>query len=77
MPILIGLGARELSMNFNSISRVKNVICGVAAEEAREVVKQISLCATADEVEDTVNKFFTANWAHLFSDELNRLFRIR
>lgn len=77
VPILIGLGARELSMNFNSISRVKNVICGVAAEEAREVVKQISVCATADEVEDTVHKFFKANWAHLFSDELNSLFRIR
>lgn len=69
--ILIGMGAKELSMNPNSIPRVKRIIQGVAFEEAAETVDRLMECVTADEVKNMVNRAFTENWAHLFkSNEL-------
>lgn len=67
--ILVGLGAKELSMNWNSISRIRKLIAGIAVEEAREVCRQIEKCQTADEIEKSVTDFFRQKWSHLFSAE--------
>lgn len=68
--ILIGLGATELSMNPNSILRIKKLISGIAFEEAREVAKQLLMCKTSNDSEQLVTKFFTKKWSHLFSSEI-------
>ena len=70
VPILLGLGANQLSMNFNSISRVRKIVQEIAVEEARELVKILETCRTADEVEDSVTSFYQRKWSHLFSKEL-------
>jgi phosphotransferase system enzyme I (PtsI) len=67
--ILIGLGAKELSMNLNSIARVRKTVSGIAFEEAQEISKQLENCKTSDEVENLVNDFFLKKWSHLFSPE--------
>lgn len=67
--ILIGLGARELSMNLNSLSRVRKVIANIAFEEARQVVRELENCRTADEIEIKVHQVFTAKWKYLFTDK--------
>ena len=67
--ILIGIGATELSMNPNSIPRVKKVIQGIAREEAAEIVGALLKCKTAKEVEKLVGERFSENWAHLFNYE--------
>lgn len=67
VPVLIGLGATELSMNPSSIDAVRRVIAGVAYEETIELVKQIEALTTADEIENTVAAYAKANWPHLYS----------
>ncbi len=68
--ILIGLGANELSMNPNSILRVRKTISAIAFEEAREITKQLLKCKTSDAVEQLVSELFIKNWSHLFSPDI-------
>ncbi len=68
--ILIGLGATELSMNPNSILRVRKTVSAIAFEEAREITKQLLKCQTSDAVEHLVSELFIKNWSHLFSPEI-------
>lgn len=68
-PILIGLGATELSMNVNSLPRVRKVLSGIALEEAREVVGKIEKCRTAAEIESIVRQNVREKWTHLFPAE--------
>jgi phosphoenolpyruvate-protein kinase (PTS system EI component) len=65
--ILIGLGATELSMNPNSILRVRKTLSAIAFEEAREITLQLLKCSTSDAAEQLVSEFFMKNWSHLFS----------
>lgn len=69
-PVLIGLGANELSMNANSILRVGRIVSGIAFEEARELAGQLERCATADETENLVRKYFAEKWSHLYSPDI-------
>jgi len=70
VPILLGLGATELSMNVNSIGRVRRVVSSIALEEARKLVVNLETCRTPDEVENAVAEFYQKNWSHLFSEEI-------
>lgn len=65
VPVLIGLGASELSMNINSIPRVRRVISGISFEEARQFVERIRPCRTPEEVEKALAEQ-SAKWAHLY-----------
>jgi phosphotransferase system enzyme I (PtsI) len=69
-PILVGLGATVLSMNANSILRVRRIISGIAFEEAQEIVKNLEICKTSDEVENLVRQIFKEKWSHLFSPDI-------
>ncbi len=66
VPILIGLGVTELSMNINSVMRVKKIISGIAFEEAQEIVKKLETCKTHLETENLVHQLFSEKWSHLF-----------
>jgi len=52
VPILLGLGLRELSMDAVSIPIVKAAIRSLSMEEARRMVGEIMALATAREIED-------------------------
>jgi len=69
-PILLGLGATELSMNVNSIPRVRKIVSEIALEEAQEIVGKLDGCRSADEVEEAVSGFYQEKWAHLFSKDI-------
>ena len=69
VPVLLGLGATEFSMNINSIARVRKIVSAVAFEETRELVKSLEKCRTADEIEDALSGFYQSKWSHLFSGE--------
>lgn len=68
--ILVGLGATELSMNINSISRIRHVVSNIAFEEAREIVKSLETCKTPDETEEKVRVSLNSKFAHLFPEEI-------
>ena len=70
-PILVGLGATELSMNVNAILAVRRVIGGIAYDEARRLVEAISKLSSADEIEREVESFVESHWSHLLTG--NRL----
>lgn len=70
VAILIGLGVSELSMNVNSIPRIRHVVSNIAFEEAREIVKNLEACKTADEIEEKVRVSLNSKWTHLFPEEI-------
>jgi phosphoenolpyruvate-protein kinase (PTS system EI component) len=70
VPILIGLGAREFSMNINSIARVRNTVLGIAYEEAREIATTIKSLRTTQEIEQFIRASFNKKWSHLFDPEV-------
>lgn len=69
-PLLIGLGARELSMNVNSIPSIRNLISGITCGEAAQLVDSISSYATAAEIEDKLRSHYLENWSELFPSRL-------
>jgi len=68
VPILIGLGATELSMNPNSISRIRSLISGIAFDETPRLVRSLENCKTANEIEEINREFIAANWSHLYEN---------
>lgn len=70
VPILVGLGATELSMNVNSIPRVRKVIEGIAYEETRELASAIAESRTAEETESITTEIIQKRWIHLFPPDL-------
>ena len=58
LPLLIGLGIREISMRPAAISLAKQIIRSVRADEARVLAARAIGCATAREVERLLDGFF-------------------
>lgn len=75
VPLLIGFGATELSMNINSISSIRKTISEIAFEEACKIAAKLGNCRTADEAELAAQEFFDKHWAHLFTQNLHRTAR--
>jgi phosphotransferase system enzyme I (PtsI) len=75
VPVLLGLGATELSMNINSIPRIRKIISEIALEEAQEIVGKLDGCRTAGEVEKAVSEFYQDKWTHLYSNGIYPLNR--
>ena len=68
--VLLGLGARELSMAPPSIPRVRRIIEGIELEEAAAVAAECLECAGADEVEELVRVRLGGHWPNLFPPEI-------
>ena len=66
VPVLVGLGASELSMSINSILRARRVIAGIAYEEALHLAHQMLRCSTAEEAEHLLAQQVNGSWSHLF-----------
>jgi phosphotransferase system enzyme I (PtsI) len=75
-PLLIGLGASDFSMNLNSIERVRNLVRGIAYEEALNLAVQVRSLRTADEIEDLIMENIERKWTHLFPSEFLSLRKI-
>ncbi|HVF55195.1 MAG TPA: phosphoenolpyruvate--protein phosphotransferase [Pyrinomonadaceae bacterium] len=67
--ILVGLGARELSMTASSIPRVRRALADVEASEAAAIARECLDCGTADDVEELVRVRLGGSWPHLFPPE--------
>jgi phosphotransferase system enzyme I (PtsI) len=68
--ILLGLGARELSMAPTAIPRVRRTIAGLEQKEAEKIAAACLECASADEVEEIVRVRLGERWPNLFSPEI-------
>lgn len=70
VALLVGLGATELSMNVNSMPRVRRTIEGIAYEEAKLIVGELADYRTTEEIEEHVRKRFSEKWSHIFTSDL-------
>lgn len=68
--VLLGLGARELSMAPTAIPRVRRTIEGVEMSELAGIATECLECATADDVEESVRAGLGGRWPHLFPPEI-------
>ena len=68
--VLLGLGARELSMAPTAIPRVRRTVAGLEVGEAERVARECLECATADEVEELVRVRLGGRWPNLFPKEI-------
>jgi phosphoenolpyruvate-protein phosphotransferase (PTS system enzyme I) len=64
IPVLLGLGVDELSMNPTSIPVVKRVIRMTSLDEAREIARQVMQRPTVEEV----NEYISREMDHRFPD---------
>lgn len=68
--VLLGLGARELSMAPTAIPRVRRTVAGLELEEAELIARECLECATADDVEELVRVRLGGRWPNLFPKEI-------
>ena len=66
VPLLIGLGARELSMNVTSIPSVRSLVSGVNVTACTELAAASSALRTAEEVEGQLRRYYKENWSSFF-----------
>jgi phosphocarrier protein FPr len=57
VPVLVGLGVDELSLNPAGIPRIKSIINSLTMESARALASQALQCKTSTEVRQLVRKF--------------------
>lgn len=67
--VLLGLGARSLSMAPSAIPRVRRALAGVSAEAAGRVARECLEGASADDAEEVVRARFGELWPDLFPPE--------
>jgi phosphotransferase system enzyme I (PtsI) len=67
--VLVGLGARVLSMTASAMPRVRRTLRRVDASSAGEIAALCLDAATADDAEETVRVELGARWPHLFPPE--------
>lgn len=70
VPLLIGLGARELSMNVNSILRVSRLVSGISLSECVRLADKVKAFETAVDTEEFLRDHYRQNWADLFPPSL-------
>lgn len=66
VPVLIGLGAHDLSVNPNSIAQVRELVSGISAAEAGDLVDRIRNLETTEEIEDALRVHYLEHWRDLF-----------
>ena len=69
-PLLIGLGATDLSMNLHSINDVQKIISGIAYSDTLELVDSIRASETASQTEEKLLVFYREKWPHHFPADL-------
>jgi phosphoenolpyruvate-protein phosphotransferase (PTS system enzyme I) len=67
--VLVGLGARVLSMAAAAMPRVRRTLRRIDASSASEIAALCLGAATADDAEETVRVELGARWPHLFAPE--------
>lgn len=70
LPLLIGLGATDLSMNANSMPTALSIINGISYESSRELADSALKCRTAQDIENTIRRHIAEEWADFFPPDI-------
>ncbi len=66
VPLLLGLGVREFSMNLTSIEPVMHLIRGIDLEQCTELASLVETLETADDIQSELRTFYRTFFPHLF-----------
>ncbi len=70
VPVLVGLGARELSINPKWIPNVRHVVGAITLDEAEYLASTLTTARTAKEAEDFLRAYYIENLTDAFPAEL-------
>jgi phosphotransferase system enzyme I (PtsI) len=62
IPLLIGMGTRELSMNVNAIAQVRSVIGEIDVPRCTALAEEALLATTTADVESCLRAFYKEHW---------------
>jgi phosphotransferase system enzyme I (PtsI) len=66
VPLLVGLGVDELSMNTHSIPRVKKLLSTITEKESREIAGECLRLKTGPEIRDLLTRSVIEKWGDSF-----------
>lgn len=66
VPLLIGLGVRELSMMVSSVKPVRKLISGISYEDCRSIAAEVADLLTSSSIEAFLRDHYSREWKHLF-----------
>jgi phosphoenolpyruvate-protein phosphotransferase (PTS system enzyme I) len=69
VPLLVGMGVDELSMNTHSIPRVKKLLSVITEKESREIADECLRLKTGAEIRDRVSKSIIQKWGESFPSD--------
>lgn len=72
VPLLVGMGVSELSMNVHSIPKVKKLLNSITERESREIVEYALRLKTAVDVREYVIRAIKEKWGDSLPDEFLR-----
>lgn len=72
VPVLVGLGTREISVNIHSIPPVASLLSSISVGDAEKLVTSLDECETAEETELLLRKYYSENWSDFFPAGLIR-----
>lgn len=61
IPLLVGFGLDEFSMNSNKILKARSIICNLNKKQCEELSREIIELSTAKEVEEKLKEFYINN----------------
>lgn len=77
LPLLLGLGAREFSMNVNSLARIRRLVTKIAVEECQEVLEEVADLPDDDDRDENIYRIYHRRWSNLMDFENLVSFRRR
>lgn len=70
VPVLVGLGARELSMTPKWLPGVREIVSAITSDEAEYLAKSLATARTAEEAEDFLRTYYNENLSDSFPVEI-------
>ena len=69
VPLLVGMGVDELSMNIHSIPKVKKLLNTITEKDAKEILEHSLKLKTESDIRDYVRKAIVERWGDDFPAE--------
>jgi len=69
VPLLVGMGVDELSMNIHSIPKVKKLLNTITQKDSKEILKKSLKLKTESDIRDYVRKAIVERWGDDFPAE--------
>ncbi len=63
VPLLVGMGVDELSMNVHAIPKVKKILNSITEDESKEILDHVLRLRTAPDIKEYVTRAIMEKWA--------------